>query len=52
MRFVDPDSIPITVFALELSPQVLDEYAAAGVARVAQLLPPDTHDEAMKAMDA
>ncbi|MGH7289796.1 MAG: LLM class F420-dependent oxidoreductase [Myxococcota bacterium] len=47
----DPDSIPITVFALELSPQVLDEYAAASVTRVAQLLPPDTHDEAMKAMD-
>jgi len=48
----DPASIPITVFlALEMTTEILDEYAAAGVARVVQFLPPDTHDEAMTAMD-
>jgi len=48
----DPDSIPITVFlAMEMSSEILDEYQTAGVARVVQFLPPDTHDEAMAVMD-
>lgn len=48
----DPASIPITVFlALEMTAELLDEYAAAGVARVVQFLPPDTTAEAMQVMD-
>ena len=48
----DPESIPITVFlAMEMTREILDEYQAAGVARVVQFLPPDTHDEAMAVMD-
>lgn len=48
----DPASIPITVFlALPMSNEILDEYAAAGVSRVVQFLPPDTHDEALAVMD-
>ena len=49
----DPASIPITVFlAMEMTSEILDEYQAAGVTRVVQFLPPDTHDEAMVVMDA
>jgi probable F420-dependent oxidoreductase len=47
----DPASIPVTVFAFETTPKVLDEYAAAGVARVVQFLPPDASDAALKVMD-
>lgn len=47
-----PASIPITVFlALAMSNEILDEYAAAGVSRVVQFLPPDTHDEALAVME-
>ena len=47
-----PTSIPITVFlATEMTSAILDEYQAAGVARVVQFLPPDTHSEAMAVMD-
>ena len=49
----DPHSIPITVFlALEMSSDILDEYQAAGVSRVVQFLPPDSHDEAMLVLDS
>ena len=49
----DPHSIPITVFlALEMSSDILDEYQAAGVSRVVQFLPPDSHGEAMLVLDS
>ena len=49
----NPASIAITVFlAMEMSSEILDEYQAAGVTRVVQFLPPDTHAEAMTVMDA
>lgn len=42
----------ITVFlAMLMTSTILDEYQAAGVARVVQFLPPDTHSEAMAVMD-
>ena len=48
----DAVSIPVTIFCgVELTPQVLDEYAAAGVARVVQFLPPEAPDAAIKMMD-
>ena len=43
--------IPVTVFAFETTPKILDEYAAAGVARVVQFLPPDSVDGALKVLD-
>lgn len=49
----DAASIPITVFlAMEMTNAILDEYQAAGVARVVQFLPPDTEAEALAVMDA
>ena len=49
----DPHSIPITVLlALAMSSDILDQYQAAGVSRVVQLLPPDSHDEAMLVLDS
>lgn len=48
----DPASIPITVFLpLAMTSELLDEYAAEGVSRVVQFLPPDTAHEALAVMD-
>lgn len=48
----DPATIPITVFVPQpMDAALLDTYAAAGVARVVQFLPPDTADEALALID-
>lgn len=48
----DASTIPITIFQpSEMDAAVLDVYAAAGVERVVQFLPPDTEAEAMGMMD-
>ncbi|MEX2481882.1 MAG: LLM class F420-dependent oxidoreductase [Gammaproteobacteria bacterium] len=49
----DPASISVTVFATRaLDAALLDRYAAAGVERVINFLPPESADTALQAMDA
>ncbi len=49
----DPATISISVYATsDLSNELLDNYAAAGVDRVISFLPPDSANEALATMDA
>lgn len=49
----DPASISVTVFATSpLDTALLDRYAAAGVERVINFLPPESGEAALQAMDA